>query len=197
MSFGDLTRINSNLQAMDALRHLQNTNNRLGIRQAGGPIDQHEAILDAVASRDWGEGKESRAKRWTAAAIIHQTYLRELQEMGLCDVQHSRNAAIEAGDLTLVRGDITAPGFFTGYLGQGIAQEVHMVPADVGDDGDHWQDHIRRIEPPSQAYLYDSDIHFFLGEIIKGHRDGDLKKRWSDVLDKRAHTVDKIQNVLP
>lgn len=33
MSFGDLTRINSNLQALDALRHLQSTNARLGIHQ--------------------------------------------------------------------------------------------------------------------------------------------------------------------
>ena len=33
MSLGDLTRINSNLQAMDALRHLQSTNQNLGLRQ--------------------------------------------------------------------------------------------------------------------------------------------------------------------
>jgi flagellin len=33
MSLGDLTRINANLQAMDALRHLQNTNQELGLRQ--------------------------------------------------------------------------------------------------------------------------------------------------------------------
>lgn len=33
MSYGDLTRINSNLQALEALRHLQGTNARLGQRQ--------------------------------------------------------------------------------------------------------------------------------------------------------------------
>ncbi|MEX0821930.1 MAG: flagellin [Rhodothermales bacterium] len=33
MSLGDLTRINSNLQSMDALRHLQATNQNLGLRQ--------------------------------------------------------------------------------------------------------------------------------------------------------------------
>lgn len=33
MSFGDLTRINTNLQALDALRHLQTTNQRIGTHQ--------------------------------------------------------------------------------------------------------------------------------------------------------------------
>ena len=33
MSFGDFSRINTNVQALSSLRTLQNTNNQLGMRQ--------------------------------------------------------------------------------------------------------------------------------------------------------------------
>lgn len=67
MSLGDLTRINSNLQSMDALRHLQSTNQDLGLRQmrlaTGSRINRAEddsagyTITKKLEARVRGQGK--------------------------------------------------------------------------------------------------------------------------------------------
>jgi flagellin len=122
MSFGDLTRINSNLQAMDALRHLQNTNNRLGIRQlrlaTGSAINRAEddsagyTIAKKLEARVRGQAKAlanigDAKSMLTVAEGSLNTIMEILQNMKEKTVQ-AANATMGTSERTAIKNELNA-----------------------------------------------------------------------------------------
>ncbi len=75
MSFGDLSRINTNVQAMGSLRTLQDTNNMLGLRQmrlsTGSRLNRAE---DDTAG--YGIAKKLQAKVYGQALHVNVVPIR-------------------------------------------------------------------------------------------------------------------------
>ncbi len=122
MSFGDLTRINSNLQALDSLRHLQTTNSRLGIRQlrlaTGQRINRAEddsagyTIAKKLEARVRGQSKaldnSADAKSMlTVAEGSLNTIMEILQTMKEKTVQ-AANATMGPSERTAIKNELDA-----------------------------------------------------------------------------------------
>lgn len=122
MSFGDLTRINSNLQAMDSLRHLQNTNSRLGIRQlrlaTGQRINRAEddsagyTIAKKLEARVRGQAKAldnigDAKSMLTVAEGSLNTIMEILQTMKEKTVQ-AANATMGPSERTAIKNELNA-----------------------------------------------------------------------------------------
>lgn len=122
MSFGDLTRINSNLQAMDSLRHLQNTNSRLGIRQlrlaTGQRINRAEddsagyTIAKKLEARVRGQAKAldnigDAKSMLTVAEGSLNTIMEILQTMKEKTVQ-AANATMGTSERTAIKNELNA-----------------------------------------------------------------------------------------
>ena len=122
MSFGDLTRINSNLQAMDSLRHLQTTNSRLGIRQlrlaTGQRINRAEddsagyTIAKKLEARVRGQSKAldnigDAKSMLTVAEGSLNTIMEILQNMKEKTVQ-AANATMGTSERTAIKNELNA-----------------------------------------------------------------------------------------
>ena len=68
------------------------------------------------------------------------------------------------------------PGLFAGNFFERIAQELGMIPTDVGDDTDQRTDHIGRIESAAHTHLNDRHIDLLTGKVIKSDGRGDFKE---------------------
>ncbi len=122
MSFGDLTRINSNLQAMSSLRHLQNTNSSLGIRQlrlaTGQRINRAEddsagyTIAKKLEARVRGQAKAldnigDAKSMLTVAEGTLNTIMEILQTMKEKTVQ-AANATMGTSERTAIKNELDA-----------------------------------------------------------------------------------------
>ncbi len=122
MSFGDLTRINSNLQAMDALRHLQTTNSNLGLHQlrlaTGQRINRAEddsagyTIAKKLEARVRGQAKAldniADAKSMlTVAEGTLNTIMEILQTMKEKTVQ-AANATMGTSERAAIKNELNA-----------------------------------------------------------------------------------------
>ncbi len=83
-----------------------------------------------------------------------------------------------------------------GYLGQRVAQELHVVEADVGDDAEVRTDDVGAVEPSAQAYLHHGHVHPLLGEIIERHGGRQLEERGVQRLEERAVALHEIDHRL-
>ena len=61
-------------------------------------------------------------------------------------------------------------------LFQGAAEELRVVKADVGNDGEGGGDDIRAVQSSTHASLNDSDIHSLVRKILKRHCRHQLEK---------------------
>jgi flagellin len=122
MSYGDLTRINSNLQALDALTHLQNTNARLGERQlrlaTGSRINRAEddsagyTIAKKLEARVRGQAKAlanigDAKSMLTVAEGTLNTIMEILQTMKEKSVQ-AANATMGPSERTAIKNELDA-----------------------------------------------------------------------------------------
>ncbi len=115
MSFGDFSRINTNVQALSSLRSLQNTNNQLGMRQlrlsTGSRLNRAE---DDTAG--YGIAKKLQAKvRGQAQALANigdAKSMLTVAEGGLNTVmdilQNMKEKTIQAANDTLGSSERTA-----------------------------------------------------------------------------------------
>ena len=62
-------------------------------------------------------------------------------------------------------------GLFGSDRGQGIAQQVHMVVADIGDDREIGGDDIGAVEAAAETDFNDGDIDVVSRKIVEGHGD--------------------------
>ena len=70
-----------------------------------------------------------------------------------------------------------------------------MVESDIGDDGEHREDDIGAIESAAQTYFDDGEIHFLVGEVLKGHRRHYLEERRGEGFEESLllfHEVDDV-----
>ena len=86
-------------------------------------------------------------------------------------------------------------GFLRGYLGQCVAQELGMVEADIGDDGNQRGDDVRAVQPSAQAYLDDSDVDVHVTEVLEGHGCRHLKERGMERFQESALALNKINDI--
>ena len=93
--------------------------------------------------------------------------LRRRQQHAACFLflppENDRNAALH--DARLFQSDFR----------KRIAENLHMVHADLGNDADRGMDDIRRVEPAAQTDLYDGDIHLFFRKAGERKRRSQLK----------------------
>ena len=138
MSTGDLTRINSNLQAMDALRHLQSTNSRLGVRQlrlaTGSAINRAEddsagyTIAKKLEARVRGQAKAlanigDAKSMLTVAEGSLNTIMELLQNMKEKTVQ-AANATMGTAERTAIKNALNA-----------LSSEIDDIVADTTFNG--------------------------------------------------------------
>ena len=81
--------------------------------------------------------------------------------------------------------------FLSGNFGTGVAQELGVVNADVGDDGKDGGDDVGAVEPSSQSHFDDSNIHLLLGEIVESHGRGQFKETGPQRFEKRPFILHK------
>ena len=94
------------------------------------------------------------------------------RSFGLCFAHNYRHALFDDA------------GFFGGYLFDGVAQNVGMVEADVGDNRQRRRDDVGAIQPSAKADLDDGYIDLPLGEIEEREGGGYLEKRRLQCVDK-------------
>ena len=102
----------------------------------------------------------------------------------LCALAEQQGNA-SLGDTCLLSGD----------LSQGIAQELGMVEADIGDNAEQRRDDVGTIQPTAQPYLDHGNIHGLLLEILKGHRRGQFKERGMQRLKESPVPLHEIHHV--
>ena len=122
MSYGDLTRINSNLQALEALTHLQKTNSSLGERQlrlaTGSRINRAEddsagyTIAKKLEARVRGQAKAlanigDAKSMLTVAEGTLNTVMEILQTMKEKSVQ-AANATMGDSERTAIKNELDA-----------------------------------------------------------------------------------------
>ena len=129
MSFGDFSRINTNVQALGSLRALQNTNNQLGIRQlrlaTGSRLNRAE---DDTAG--YGIAKKLQAKvRGQAQALANIGDAKNMLTVGegslnsIMDIlQNMKEKTIQAANDTLGTNERTA-----------IKSELDALSAEITD----------------------------------------------------------------
>ncbi len=67
--------------------------------------------------------------------------------------------------------------FFGGDLGQCVAQILHVVVSDVGDDAEVGGDDVGAVEPASKTHFNDCHVGCLLGKVEEGHFHGQLEER--------------------
>ena len=86
-------------------------------------------------------------------------------------------------------------GFFAGYFGERVAQELYMVKADVGDDAKVGRDDVRAVQPSAQPHFDDRHLHLLLLEIPEGHGGGQFEERGMERLEKRPMPLYELRDV--
>ena len=77
-----------------------------------------------------------------------------------------------------------------------IAQKLHVVHADVGNDAHDRCHDIGTVQPSAQTCFDDGKINFFMLEIVEGHSRSQLEERGVDRFDQPTVAFDKIHYVL-
>ena len=80
--------------------------------------------------------------------------------------------------------------------GQGIAQKVHVVKTDIGNDAQFRYNDVGGVQPPSQPYFDNGNIYRLPGKIVESHSDGYLKKGRLNAVDQRLASLHKINHLL-
>src|SRR5690606_7840817 len=68
------------------------------------------------------------------------------------------------------------PSFFDSNHFQRISQKLGVVQTDVCNHGDFGSNNIGTVQSPAHSHFNNSDIYFFLSEIIKSQPHGHFKK---------------------
>lgn len=79
--------------------------------------------------------------------------------------------------------------FFGGDELEGIAEDVHMVVADVGNDGEVGGDDIGAIKASSEAGFDDCDVDLLFDEVVECHGDGDFEEGRFYGVDERLDAL--------
>src|SRR5690606_22275068 len=85
---------------------------------------------------------------------------------------------------------------FGGNIGTGVAKQIHVVVANIGDNGKDGRDDVRRIEPTTQSGLDYRNVYLLAREMVEGHHRGNLEKRRLDRFDEGAILFDKSHDHL-
>ena len=104
--------------------------------------------------------------------------------LGLCLPYHHGDAGLDDA------------GLLDGYLLQRVAEELRVVEAYVGDDGEKRRDDVGAVQTAAHAHFDDGDVHLLAGEIVKGEADGHLEKGEMEVGEKPAVGLDKVHDGL-
>ena len=129
MSFGDLTRINTNLQAMSSLNALQRTNSQIGLRQlrlaTGSRINRAEddsagyTIAKKLEARVRGQAKAlDNIGDAKSMLTVAEGSLNSVMDI----LQNMKEKAVQAANDTMGTEERTA-----------IENELHALSAEIGD----------------------------------------------------------------
>ena len=83
-----------------------------------------------------------------------------------------------------------------GNLGQGIAEEAHVVEADVSDDCEVGADDVGAVETATQSDLDDCYVDLLLGKVVKGHCSGELKEGGVQGLEECSMLLHEVDDKL-
>ena len=75
-------------------------------------------------------------------------------------------------------------GFLCGYLCQGVAQELGMVKADIGDDRQHGRDDVSAVQSSAKPHLDNGNVHLHVAEVLESHGCGQLEEGWVERLEE-------------
>ena len=85
-------------------------------------------------------------------------------------------------------------GFLCGDLVQCIAQELHVVHADVGDDAELGDDDVGAVQATAQSDFDDGDVDLLFGKVVEGHRCRQFKEGRMERFEERTFLLDKTND---
>ena len=85
---------------------------------------------------------------------------------------------------------------FTGNLGKGVAQELGVVEADVGDDGKDWGDDVGAVESSAQSHFDDRIIHLLLCKVFQCHGCSEFEEGWMKWFEESPVLFYEVNDIL-
>ncbi len=88
------------------------------------------------------------------------------------------------------------PAFSPAIFCKGVAQELGVVEADVGDDGKDWGDDVGAVESAAQSHFDDGIIHLLLCEVFQSHGSGQFEEGWMEGFEESSVLFYEVDDIL-